>query len=188
MEHYVGVDVSLERSSVCVVDATGRIVRELKVASEPEALVRLFGELGLPLTRIGLEAGPLSQWLHAGLTAAGFETVLLETRHVKAALSAMVVKTDRKDARGIAQLLRMGWFRSVHCKSPPAQEVRALLAARKQLQAKMRDVELSLRGLLRGFGLKVGEVSKGLSTAGRFSSQRAAEFSSVWRSGDQPVM
>jgi transposase len=87
--------------------------------------------------------------------------VLLETRHVKAALSAMVVKTDRKDARGIAQLLRMGWFRPVHCKSPPAQEVRALLVARKQLQAKTRDVELSLRGLLRGFGLKLGEVSKG---------------------------
>ena len=87
--------------------------------------------------------------------------VLLETRHVKAALSAMIVKTDRKDARGIAQLLRMGWFRPVHCKSAPAQEVRALLVARKQLQAKMRDVELSLRGLLRGFGLKVGEISKG---------------------------
>jgi transposase len=80
---------------------------------------------------------------------------------VKAALSAMIVKTDRRDARGIAQLLRMGWFRPVHCKSAPAQEVRALLVARKQLQAKMRDVELSLRGLLRGFGLKVGEISKG---------------------------
>ena len=161
MDHYVGIDVSLEQSSVCVVDATGRIVREAKVASEPGALVRFFQALGLPLTRLGLEAGPLSQWLHAGLTAAGFEVVLLETRHVKAALSAMVVKTDRKDARGIAQLLRMGWFRPVHCKSPPAQEVRALLVARKQLQAKLRDVELSLRGLLRGFGLKVGEVSKG---------------------------
>jgi transposase len=83
MEHYVGIDVSLERSSVCVVDATGKIVREAKVASEPEALVRLFGQLGLPLTRIGLEAGPLSQWLHAGLTEAGFEAVLLETRHVR---------------------------------------------------------------------------------------------------------
>src|ERR671939_1094014 len=91
----------------------------------------------------------------------GFEVLLLETRHVKAALSAMVVKTDRKDARGIAQLLRMGWYRPVHCKAPPAQEVRALLVARKQLQAKLRDVELSLRGLLRGFGLKVGEISKG---------------------------
>src|SRR5919197_2231194 len=127
MEHYAGIDVSLEQSSVCVVDASGRVVREAKVASEPAGLVRFFRGPGLPLSRIGLEAGPLSQWLHAGLTAAGFEVVLLETRHVKAALSAMVVKTDRKDARGIAQLLRMGWFRPVHCKSPPAQEVRALL-------------------------------------------------------------
>src|SRR3954453_21267119 len=144
-----------------VVDATGRIVREAKVASEPEALITFLRGLNLPLVRIGLEAGPLSQWLQAALVKAGFEAVLLETRHVKAALSAMIVKTDRKDARGIAQLLRMGWFRPVHCKSAPAQEVRALLVARKQLQAKMRDVELSLRGLLRGFGLKVGEISKG---------------------------
>jgi transposase len=92
---------------------------------------------------------------------AGFEFVLLETRHVKAAHSAMIFKTDRRDARGMAQLLRMGRFRPVHCKSPPAQEVRALLMPRKQLQAKMRDVELSLRGLLRGFGLKVGKITKG---------------------------
>jgi transposase len=161
MEHYAGIDVSLERSSVCVVDATGRIVREAKVASEPEALVRFFGQLDLPLTRIGLEAGPLSQWLHAGLTGAGFEAVLLETRHVKAALSAMIVKTDRKDARGIAQLLRMGWYRPVHRKSPPAQEIRALLVGRKLLQGKLVDVELGIRGILRGFGLKLGEVSKG---------------------------
>src|SRR5215217_839621 len=161
VEHYAGIDVSLERSSVCVVDGTGRIVREAKVPSEPEALVAFFGQLGLPLTRVGLEAGPLSQWLHAGLTAAGFAPVLLETRHVKAALSAMVVKTDRKDARGIAQLLRMGWYRPVHRESPPAQEVRALLVGRKLLQGKLLDVELSLRGILRGFGLKLGEVSKG---------------------------
>src|SRR3954471_13330436 len=133
VEHYAGIDVSLERRGGCVVDATGRIVREAKVASEPEALVDFFRRLGLPLTRVGLEAGPLSQWLHAGLTGAGFEAVLLETRQVKAALSAMVVKTDRKDARGIAQLLRMGWFRPVHRKSADAQEVRALLVGRKLL-------------------------------------------------------
>lgn len=161
MDHFAGIDVSLDQSSVCVVDAAGKIVREAKVASEPEALVRFFGELGFPVVRIGLEAGPLSQWLHAGLNDVGHETVLLETRHVKAALSAMVVKTDRKDARGIAQLLRMGWFRPVHRKSAAAQEVRALLVGRKLLQSKLRDVELSIRGILRGFGLKVGEVSKG---------------------------
>ena len=161
MDHYAGIDVSLEQSSICVVDATGQIVREVKVASEPEALIGFLVGLALPRARIGLEAGPLSQWLQAALVKAGFEAVLLETRHVKAALSAMIVKTDRKDARGIAHLLRMGWFRPVHCKSAPAQEVRVLLVARKQLQAKMRDGELSLRGLLRGFGLKVGEISKG---------------------------
>ena len=84
MEHHAGIDVSLEWSSVCVVDANGKIVREIKVASEPEVLVEFFKGLSFPVTRIGLEAGPLSQWLHAGLTRAGFEMVLLETRHVKA--------------------------------------------------------------------------------------------------------
>jgi len=126
MEHYAGIDVSLERSSVCVVDAQGKIVKEAKVASDTQALVAFFVALGFAVKRTGLEAGPLSQWLHAGLKRAGFETVLLETRHVKAALSAMTVKTDRKDARGLAQLMRMGWFRPVHAKSMGSQEIRAL--------------------------------------------------------------
>ena len=160
MAYYVGLDVSLELSSVCVVDAAGKIVREGKVRSEPETLVAFLAGLGLAVTRVGLEAGPLSQWLHAGLTAAGYETVLLETRHVKAALSAMVVKTDRRDARGIAQLLRMGWYRPVHSKSPAAQEARALLAGRKMLLGKLLDLELSIRGILRGFGLKLGETTR----------------------------
>jgi len=160
VEHYAGIDVSLELSSVCVVDAQGKIVKEAKVSSEPEALVSFFKGLGFPMKRVGLEAGPLSQWLHAGLVQARFETVLLETRHVKAALSAMTVKTDRKDARGIAQLLRMGWFRAVHAKSIGSQEVRALLVARKQLLGRLVDVELSIRGILRGFGLKVGPVTR----------------------------
>ena len=161
MEHHVGIDVSLELSSLCVLDASGKVVREAKVASEPESLVAFLHGLGMPVTRVGLEAGPLSQWLYDGLRAAGFEAVLLETRHVKAALSAMAVKTDRRDARGIAQLLRMGWYRPVHRKSVPSQEVRALLGARKQLQIKVMDLEQTLRGPLRGFGLKVGDVSRG---------------------------
>ena len=161
MDYYAGIDVSLEQSSVCVVDSSGKIVRETKVASEPEALLQHFADLGLPVVRIGLEAGPLSQWLREGLVDAGLEVTLLETRHVKAALSAMPVKTDRKDARGIAQLLRMGWYRPVHAKSADAQAVRALLVGRKLLQAKLLDVELSIRGILRGYGLKVGEVSRG---------------------------
>lgn len=161
MEHYAGLDVSLELTSVCIVDERGGIVCEAKVASEPEALIRFLQAQELPPTRIGLEAGPLSQWLHAGLVAAGFETVLLETRHVKAALKAMTVKTDRNDARGIAQLLRSGWYRPVHAKSVSAQEVRALLTSRKLMQTKLLDVESGIRGVLRGFGLKVGSISRG---------------------------
>ena len=159
MEHYAGIDVSLELSSVCVVDATGRIVREAKVASEPEALIGWLCERGLALARVGLEAGPLSQWLYAAMREVGLSVELLETRHVRDAFKAMPVKTDRKDARGIAQLLRLGWFRPVHCKSVSAQETRALLTARKLLQTKHLDVETSLRGLLRGFGLKVGRTT-----------------------------
>jgi transposase len=160
VKHYAAIDVSLELSSVCVVDASGKVVKESKVETHPDALVKFFKHLGLPLTLVGLEAGPLSQWLHAGLRQAGFETVLMETRHVKKALSAATVKTDRRDARGMAQLLRMGWFRPVHAKSVGSREVRALLVARKQLQHKLTDIELSIRGILRGFGLKVGKVVK----------------------------
>src|ERR671916_2131575 len=159
MDHYAGIDVSLESSSICIVDAQGQIIKEAKVVSEPQALIAWFAAHERPMTRIGLEAGPLSQWLYAGLRAAGLAVELLETRHVRDAFKAMPVKTDRKDARGIAQLMRLGWFRPVHCKSIPAQETRAPLTARKLPQTKHLDVELGLRGVLRGFGLKVGPTT-----------------------------
>jgi transposase len=166
MDHYAGIDVSLECSSVCIVDASGKIVREGKVASEPEALIDYFGSLRLPVVRIGLEAGPLSQWLYAAMKEADLAVELLETRHVHNAFKAMPVKSDRNDARGIAQLMRLGWFRPVHCKSLAAQELRAMLTARKLVQSKLRDIENSLRGILRGFGLKVGHTTA-RSFAGR---------------------
>jgi len=159
MKHYAGIDVSLEASSVCVMDGTGKIVREGKVASEPVALIGWFSALGLSLTRIGLEAGPLSQWLYAAMRDAGLAVELLETRHVHNAFKTMPVKTDRKDARGIAELMRLGWFRPVHCKSMEAQETRAMLTARKLVQKGLQEVESSLRGILRGFGLKVGKTT-----------------------------
>jgi transposase len=159
MDHYAGIDVSLECSSVCLVDASGKIVREGKVASEPGALIAWFVSRELNLTRIGLEAGPLSQWLYAAMREADLAVELLETRHVHDAFKAMPVKSDRNDARGIAQLMRLGWFRPVHCKSIGAQETRAMLTARKLVQSKLRDVENSLRGILRGFGLKVGATT-----------------------------
>ena len=174
MEHYAGIDVSLEYSSVCVVEANGKIVREAKVASEPEALIAWFGGLGLAVGRIGLEAGPLSQWLYAAMQQAGLAVELLETRHVHNAFKAMPVKSDRNDARGIAQLMRLGWFRPVHCKSMGAQETRAVLTARKLVQSKLRDVENSLRGILRGFGLKVGKTTE-RSFAGRIRELAAGQ-------------
>lgn len=197
MEQHAGIDVSLEWSSVCIVDASGKIVRETKVVSEPEVLVEFFKGLSFPVTRIGLEAGPLSQWLHAGLARAGFETVLLETRHVKAALSAMSIKTDRNDARGIAQLMRMGWFRPVHAKSVGSREVRALLVARKQLLSKLMDLEASMRGILRGFGLKMGvvtrkgfearvrELSAGQAMLERVTSAMLQARAALWREFEQ---
>jgi transposase len=159
MNHYVGIDVSLKDSTLCVVDGNGKIIREGKVASEPEDLVSWLRALNLDLARIGLEAGPLSQWLYAALRQAGFAVELLETRQVRNALKTMPVKTDRNDARGIAELMRLGWFRPVHCKTMEAQERRALLTARKLIQTKLQDIERSLRGILRGFGLKVGKTT-----------------------------
>ncbi len=161
MNYYVGIDVSLEASSVCVIDATGKIVREGKVASEPEALIAWFKSVGVSLARIGLEAGPLSRWLYAAMRQAGLTVELLETRHVRNAFKIMPVKTDRKDARGIAELMRLGWFRPVHCKSMEAQETRAILTSRKLVQKMLHETAMSLRGTLRNFGLKVGKAAAG---------------------------
>src|SRR5438046_1441904 len=131
MDYYAGIDVSLGYSSVCVVDASGKVVREAKVVSEPEALIGWFGSLGLDLARIGLEAGPLSQWLYASMKQAGLAVEPLETRHVSDAFKAMPVKSDRKDARGIAVLMRVGGLRPVHSKAIPPQESASLTTSRR---------------------------------------------------------
>ena len=161
MDVYVGLDVSLASTAICVLGDRGKIVTEAQVASAPDSLVSFMRELPHGIAAIGLEAGPLSQWLHKGLNDAGFETVMMETRQVKAALKAMPIKTDRRDAEGIARLLQMGWFRPVHCKTVSSQEMRALLTARKSVKDSIINMELSLRGVLRNFGLKLGQVSKG---------------------------
>lgn len=161
MRLFIGLDVSLAKTSICVVSEHGKIVREVEVASAPEPLLTWLQTLEGNIVVVGLEAGPLSQWLHRGLTDAGLDAVLMETRQVKGALKAMPVKTDRRDAEGIARLLHLGWFRPVHCKSVSAQEVRAILSARKAIQQNMLALEMSLRGLLQNFGLKVGAISRG---------------------------
>ena len=158
MKHYAGLDVSVKETSVCVIDEAGKIYREVKVASHPEDLVAVLGDPAWRLERIGLEAGPLSQWLFSGLAEAGVPAVCIETRHTKAFLKAQVNKTDRNDARGIAQMMRVNLFRPVHVKTLTSQKRRALLTARKILQDKAVAIENDIRGLLRNFGLKVGVV------------------------------
>jgi transposase len=160
VKHFAGLDVSLEETAICVVDGEGRIVREARVASEPEALVAFFRGLGLAVERIGLEACSLSAWLYEGLAAAGLPVVCLETRRAKAAMGAMPNETDRNDARGIAQIMRTGWYRAVHVKSPACRSRRALLAARRLVLNKTRDVENGLPALLREAGLKLGRPGR----------------------------
>lgn len=161
MKLFIGLDVSSAKTAVCVVSEHGQIVKEAETESEPEALARWLDELDGSIAAIGLEAGPLSQWLHRGLTEAGLDAVLMETRQVKGALKAMPIKTDRRDAEGIARLLHLGRFWPVHCKSVSAQETRAVLDARKAIQQNMIALEMSLCGLLRNFVLKVGAISRG---------------------------
>jgi transposase len=158
MEYFAGLDVSVKETSVCVVDDTGKIVREVKVASEPEALLPVLTNALYRFKRIGLEAGPLSQWLFSALGEAGLPVICVETRHMRAVLQAQINKTDRNDARGIAQMMRVGLYRPVHVKTLRSQKLRMLLTHRKLLQSKAIAIDNDLRGTLRNFGLKVGVV------------------------------
>jgi transposase len=158
MDYFAGLDVSVKDTSVCIVDDAGRIKREVKVASEPDALLQVLRSAGHQFKRIGLEAGPLSQWLFSALAEAGLPVICVETRHMRAVLKAQINKTDRNDARGIAQMMRVGLYRPVHVKTLRSQKLRVLLTHRKLLQAKAIAVENDLRATLRNFGLKIGMV------------------------------
>jgi transposase len=158
MDHFAGLDVSVKATSVCIVDDTGRMVREVKVASEPEALLAVLTNPHCRFKRIGLEAGPLSQWLFSALAEAGLPVICVETRHMRAVLQAQINKTDRNDARGMAQMMRAGLYRPVHVKTLRSQKLRMLLTHRKLLQSKAIAIDNDLRGTLRNFGLKVGVV------------------------------
>ena len=158
MDYFAGLDVSVKDTSVCIVDGTGKIVREVKVASEPQALLAVLRNATYCFKRIGLEAGPLSQWLYGALAEAGLPVICVETRHMRAVLKAQINKTDRNDARGIAQMMRVGLYRPVHVKTLRSQKLRMLLTHRKLVQSKAIALDNDLRGTLRNFGLKVGVV------------------------------
>jgi transposase len=158
MDYFAGLDVSVKETSVCIVDDAGKIVREVRVASEPEALLQVLTNTIYRFKRVGLEAGPLSQWLYSVLAEAGLPVICVETRHMRAMLKAQINKTDRNDARGIAQMMRVGLYRPVHVKTLRSQKLRMLLTHRKLLQSKAIAIENDLRATLRNFGLKVGMI------------------------------
>jgi transposase len=160
MNHYAGLDVSLEETAICVVDEKGAIVRELRAASEPEALIIALKGLDLSLERIGLEACSLTAWLHDGLRDAGFPAICIETRQANAAMKTMPNKTDRNDARALAQIMRTGWFRQVHVKSRQCRLWRSLLVARRTVLNEMRSIENVVRAILREAGVKLGTPSR----------------------------
>src|SRR5512132_4007249 len=160
MDYFAGLDVSVKETSVCIVDDTGKIVRETRVASEPEALLQVLTNTIYRFKGVGLEAGPLSQWLYSVLAEAGLPVICVETRHMRAMLKAQINKTDRNDARGIAQMMRVGLYRPVHVKTLRSQKLRMLLTHRKLLQSKAIAIENDLRGTLRNFGLKVDMIGK----------------------------
>jgi transposase len=160
MNYYAGLDVSLEETTICVVDESGRIVREARAASEPEALIGALQEIGLPLHRIGLEACSLTAWLHDELRSAGLPAICIETRQANAAMKTMPNKTDRNDARALAQIMRTGWYRQVHVKSRQCRLWRSLLVARRTVLNEMRSIENVVRAILREAGLKLGTPSR----------------------------
>src|SRR2546423_11397132 len=153
-------DVSVKETSVCIVDEAGKIVREARVASEPEALLQVLTNTLYRFKRVGLEAGPLSQWLFSALAEAGLPVICVETRHMRAVLKAQINKTDRNDARGMAQMMRVGRYRPVHAKTLRSQKLRMLLTHRKLLQSQAIAIENDVRATLRNFGLKVGIVGR----------------------------
>jgi transposase len=155
MTYFTGIDVSLRSVSICIVDESGAVRLEAKVAAEVEVIVAALRRFSEEIRQVGFEAGTLTQYLTYGLREAGFDVICLEARQVAATLAAMRNKTDRNDARGLAQILRTGWYRTVHVKSVESHQERALLASRKAILTKCVDLENEMRGLLKVFGVRL---------------------------------
>jgi len=155
MEVFVGLDVSLRSVAMCVLSPDGELIEELSLPCEVDDITGHLQAKPYLVKRIGFEAGTMSQTLFHGLTAEGFDVVCMEARQVASALSAMRNKTDKTDARGIAHILRAGWYQPVHMKSRESHEIRALLTARKTLLSKCIDLENEIRGLFKAFGIRL---------------------------------
>lgn len=166
MKYYVGLDVSMDETSVCVMDEGGRVFYEAKVPTEPDDIAVYLRSSGLEYERVGLESGPCSPWLYQGLIDKGLPAICIDARHASAALKAQNVKTDKNDAMGIAHIMRTGWYRLSHVKSDHSQKTRVLLNSRKTLLGKRLELDNHIRGTLKVFGLKVGAT-----TASRFDKR-----------------
>ena len=160
MNCFAGLDVSTGFTTVCIVDADGAVVADATVDSTLEAVTGFLDGVGVAIERIVREACPLSEWLFESLAEGGYPVVSLETRHLQELLKSGINKTDRNDARGIAQAVRVKLFRPVHVKTRSARECRALLSARRLVFGEIRKVENHLRGTLKAFGLKTGKTSR----------------------------
>lgn len=161
MEHFAGLDVSMEETAVCVVDTEGTVLMRCSVLTDPEAIATVLAPFARTLRRVGHEAGSLSPWLQPGLKALGVPAVCLETRHVRATMAAQRNKTDAADALGLAHLMRTGWFRQAHVKTDQAYRLRLLLIQRRNLKRKFLDLENTIRHSLKSFGVRLNKVGRG---------------------------
>ena len=173
MEYYAGLDVSEEATSVCVIDGRGKVVWEAKVATDPSELVLHLSRFSGELSLVGLEAGALTPWLAREMAALGLAVVVIETRRMKAYAKASAVKTDRRDAKMIAQALRAGLYQGVHVKGEEAHKRRLMLSARSMLLGQARQLQVKIRGDLKPFGIRLGKVRAG-GFAGRVKEQLQA--------------
>ncbi|MBL8542764.1 MAG: IS110 family transposase, partial [Hyphomonadaceae bacterium] len=160
MSVFIGLDVSLNSISICILDEAGGPIWQGKSLSEPASLIGALEEHRSNIRLIGIEACPLSEWLYAALVESGFSVVCIETRHTQRFLSSRPNKTDRSDARGIAEMMRLGHYRPVHVKSMASQQIRTVLNAREKLVRQIIKIEHTIRGLLKIYGLKIGAVHR----------------------------
>lgn len=161
MKYYAGLDVSMEETAVCVIDAAGAVVAEAKVASDPRSIGDYLAPWFGSLAKVGQEAGGLSPWLHTGLKGRDLPALCIETRRMKAYAKASPVKTDRRDAKLIALALRAGLYRAVHVKSVEAHKLRLALTSRQAVLRQARQLQGKVRGDLKVFGIKLGRVGSG---------------------------
>lgn len=160
MKYYVGLDVSTNETAICIIDQDGNIYHEKMVQTEPKDIVKYLSSKHLSYERIGLESSNLSIWLYKELDNASYPVICIETRHAKAAMAAQSIKTDRNDARGIAQIMRTGWYKTVHIKSEKNQRIKMIINSRNCLVGQRLVIESHIRGALKTFGLKTGQTTK----------------------------